>query len=405
MSKNKANVVKKNPGGAFKPQPSKKAEPKEIGLVITPNDPVFFRDGKPFTMGEEVHTTGVFPPYPSVLQGALRSAYFAANPAEIPVRDNHEKVDKTEQAEFSNALLYYDDGDQKCLLFPFPADLLITTDGQTIPLALTERSETLFVSSTGTTHSHFLQSTDPAKTESTEHTYLTGSGMKQYLEGNKIGPEHWIDLKKGIDINGQRVPLLHEESRIGIGRNKHGVTQEGQLYRMTRRRMHLNLHFFLTYKDLKLKTSGKVALGSEGVSGQYETISQLPTLPGCALDYQDKVIYKLYVQSPAIVETDLPDPPAPPAPPYLLPCLQAEGIELLTYAMGRPAAVGGWDMKQNAPKPMRYAIPAGAVYYFRAATKEAFETIKKLHGQSVGQVDDARQGFGIVRLGIHKEKA
>lgn len=42
-------------------------------------DTLFFRDGKPFTMGEDNFASGIFPPAPSVLYGALRSAYFACD--------------------------------------------------------------------------------------------------------------------------------------------------------------------------------------------------------------------------------------------------------------------------------------------------------------------------------------
>lgn len=395
MSKNKPTSPNKNLYSPLKPSASRAVEPPEVSVVISPNDPVFFRDGKPFTMGEEVHTTGIFPPYPSVLQGALRSAYFARNPSEIPSRNQPDKTDKTAQAEFSHTLLLYHDDTRTDLLFPFPADVLM--NGEKVnPLQLIERSDNLFLSSQGHVHSCFLQSSSPEKAKSTEHIYLTHSGMVHYLAGKPITEDHWIDLKEGILINGQRVPLLHEESRIGIGRDAYGVTQEGRLYRMTRRRMNPNLHFFLICKNLKMPSQGKLALGSEGVSGQYDTSIKTPPLPACGLNYRDKdTIYKLYVQSPAIVQFE---------PPYLPPCLRVEDIDLLTYAMSRPAAVGGWDMKLNAPRALRYAIPAGAVYYFRAKSKAAFDAIKALHGQSICTGDYQRQGFGMVLLGIYKSQ-
>ena len=46
-------------------------------IQIDPLDTLFFRNGKPFTMGEETWADAVFPPYPSVVYGALRSAYFS----------------------------------------------------------------------------------------------------------------------------------------------------------------------------------------------------------------------------------------------------------------------------------------------------------------------------------------
>ena len=40
-------------------------------------DTLFFKDGKPFSMGEETWASGVFPPFPSVMYGTLRSIWFA----------------------------------------------------------------------------------------------------------------------------------------------------------------------------------------------------------------------------------------------------------------------------------------------------------------------------------------
>jgi CRISPR-associated protein Cmr3 len=38
-------------------------------------DTLFFRDGKPFERGEESVANGSFPPLPSVIYGALRTAF------------------------------------------------------------------------------------------------------------------------------------------------------------------------------------------------------------------------------------------------------------------------------------------------------------------------------------------
>ena len=55
-------------------------------IRISALDTLFFRDGKPFTMGEETWADGVFPPYPSVLYGALRTWYIANHPDGISQR-------------------------------------------------------------------------------------------------------------------------------------------------------------------------------------------------------------------------------------------------------------------------------------------------------------------------------
>ena len=42
-------------------------------IKIRPLDTLFFRTGKPFTMGEDTWAESLFPPYPSTLYGAIRS--------------------------------------------------------------------------------------------------------------------------------------------------------------------------------------------------------------------------------------------------------------------------------------------------------------------------------------------
>ena len=72
-------------------------------IEIEALDTLFFRDGKPFSMGEEVWADGVFPPSPSVIYGALRSAYFANNSNELD-RAN-ESDDPTSNLEITS--IYY----------------------------------------------------------------------------------------------------------------------------------------------------------------------------------------------------------------------------------------------------------------------------------------------------------
>ena len=46
-------------------------------IVLDAFDTLFFRDGKPFFMGDDTWADGIFPPPPSVISGALRTGYFS----------------------------------------------------------------------------------------------------------------------------------------------------------------------------------------------------------------------------------------------------------------------------------------------------------------------------------------
>ena len=48
-------------------------------IQIEPIDTLFFRDGKPFSMGDQSTAFGIFPPYPSTVFGAIRTGIIAQN--------------------------------------------------------------------------------------------------------------------------------------------------------------------------------------------------------------------------------------------------------------------------------------------------------------------------------------
>jgi CRISPR-associated protein Cmr3 len=52
-------------------------------VALNAFDTLFFRDGKPFSMGEETWANGLFPPPLSVVYGALRTAYFSEHIGEL----------------------------------------------------------------------------------------------------------------------------------------------------------------------------------------------------------------------------------------------------------------------------------------------------------------------------------
>lgn len=347
------------------------------GVLISAHDPVFFRDGKPFTMGQQVHTSGIFPPYPSVIQGALRSAYFSYNPDEVP---SEHSPDSTEEAEFSAPLLCRN----RELLFTLPADLLPTED-ELLPLKLKSRKDAGFVSRLPELTPYFLESGTHEKINATQYSFLTGLGMATYLAGEKVSARQYLNLRAEN--------LLFEESRVGIGRTPYEVFEEGQFYRMTRVRLAEQMQFYLGIRNLSLPNKGLLTLGSEGVSGSFQKLPKPLLLPVYDLKFDRTKIYRLYVASPLITAA---------ASPCIPDCLRETGIELLSYTMARPAAVGGWDMKLNRPKAVRYAIPAGAVFYFKISDMETFKKIRQLHGRYHGEPSYARQGFGLVMLGQYK---
>jgi len=88
-------------------------------IRIRPLDTFFFRDGKPFSRGQETWADGIFPPSPSILYGALRAIYFSEYPDEFNKANTPD--DPTLNLKIKGIFL----GMGKLIYLPVPADFVI----------------------------------------------------------------------------------------------------------------------------------------------------------------------------------------------------------------------------------------------------------------------------------------
>ncbi len=77
---------------------------------------------------------------------------------------------------------------------------------------------------------------------------------------------------------------------------------------------------------------------------------------------------------------DRPDAIAPPA-------------KLRAAASGSPLAVSGWDIAMNGPRPTRFAVPAGAVYYVEG-------TFAPAHDSLCSESELVQEGWGFALRGV-----
>jgi CRISPR-associated protein Cmr3 len=71
-------------------------------------------------------------------------------------------------------------------------------------------------------------------------------------------------------------------------------------------------------------------------------------------------------------------------------------VEIVSACISRARKVGGWDLAANAPRPLVAYIPAGSVYFCRAA-ESAQGKVGLLHGGKLGVRTE--YGFGHVVIG------
>ena len=70
------------------------------------------------------------------------------------------------------------------------------------------------------------------------------------------------------------------------------------------------------------------------------------------------------------------------------------GTRLVAAAVTGYEAFSGWDLARGGPKPTRFAVPAGSVYFLETSDQQALIN-------SLAESDEDRQlGFGCVVQGV-----
>ena len=376
-------------------------------LFLQPNDTFFFRDGRPFTKGDQSEGYSIFPPLPSTILGALRTAYIAAH-GDLPSFDNKNgklaKIIGTSEpgslgSMHLKGVFLADRNKESMIFYPIPLDLVTKNKEIENKLYALKRSpeKPNFISNAPLKH-HLRGEKYDEDVESETNGRLKASDFRRYLLGKEIGKEKTFLFRSQEDF-------ICDEPKIGIERNDKTLTsKDNMLYRINMRRFQSlktdmsALGFIVDYKcDENLPESGLLKLGGEGKSFTYEQSSHNPDPLAKKEDMQalkDSIrrsrAFKLYFATPAIFENGW------------LPKTNLKSIELITAAVGKSIPIGGWDMKENKPKPTRRAVPAGSVYYFKVLDGCCIdEIIDTYHYKNISDYQ-AKEGYGLCFVGVAK---
>jgi CRISPR-associated protein Cmr3 len=344
-------------------------------IEIQALDTLFFRDGKPFSMGEDTWANSMFPPLPSVIYGALDTAFLM----------QQKDLNLTQARQFSlNSLLLRKDND---FIFPFPNDLVVYENKKDKKISthklLLVNKETVKGFVSNYTLDYLLQTPKADKVKDVANSYLSLPYFKAYLEGSLKSQEGKIY---------EEIELIHEP-KIGIGRdNETNITEEGKIYRVGMKRA-IDIKLAISTDSLKLVDNKSfLRLGAENKQASYEIdnyTNDFEKLKNITIKSNQ---FKVYLSTPAIFKDDYKP-------------IAFHNCKLLACAIGKSIAVGGFDIDKKEPKPMYKAVPAGSVYYFEAADKETAQKIANEVnnsglGTAISEVGDfAKQGFGIAYIG------
>ena len=393
-------------------------------LFLQPNDTFFFRDGRPFTKGEQSEGYSIFPPLPSTILGALRTAYIAEQgdlPSFYAGNGKIAKIIGTPEPDSlgSMQLKGVFIADRKSgIYYPIPYDLVTKKEAkrkeeinklyklESSPEKLESSPEIRnFISNSPLNH-HLRWDEDDEDVESEISGRLRHLYIRQYL----LGKQKTFRLSPIENF-------VCDEPKIGIERDYNTSTsKDNMLYRINMRRFQSKfldmseLGLVVDYKcDKELPTNGLLKLGGEGKSFSHKKSCHNPDPLATKKDMDDlkeairsSGAFKLYFATPAIFDrgwlpkwihknTDKNTYNAK---------YKSLSFELRTAAVGKPIAIGGWDMKKNMPKPTRQAMPAGSVYYFKIPDDICVDTIiKTFHYKNISD-RQAKEGFGLCFVGV-----
>lgn len=398
-------------------------------IFIEPLDVLLFRDGKPFTGGEDHLARSVFPPPPSTVYAAMRSHLLSYHfgrleafkegrdvPAslaeEIGSPDRfgtlelrqlfvacRRDTNETSEPDLPVKRFYPMPCDFGEVKGPQPVRYLVLTPADGLPV------QTDLPSGLWPFWSHKDLPLDAAS------GWLTEAGMQRYLQGAAYFAESRFPLQEkeaaAEVIAGDSVGkgIFQREERTGIARDRaRRSVREGLLYSVEYIRLRPGVGLFVELEGTRLlPDSGLISLGGDRRPAHYQA-AQAPML---ALDnIKEQILarrrFKLVLTTPALFERGW--------CPRWINEQTLEGtrdrirVKLIAASIGKPVAIGGFDLVKQFPKPVHRFVPAGSVYFFQLLEGDADSVVRAFHQRSISEdmetfPETAKQGFGHSLIG------
>lgn len=369
-------------------------------IFIEPNDVLMFRDGRPFSGGDDHFARGSCPPPPSTLYGALRSYILSLKWSEFDSFTNQiEKIPENIRKEIGTPLEPGTLTLKQFLLartgntgiepvYPMPKDVSRQkgNDKKTMYLlSPQEFTEVNIKTDMPKGLLHMWYPTEDALEQSSG--FLSSTDMEKYLLGRS--PENYIDQKKIFD----------SEERTGIGKSKSTRSvKEGGLYSVGYFRFQKDAGFIADVNGVQsMPGQGILRLGGDNRSARYTKTSwhDIPVEPIKKI-VGEKMRFKLVLISPAIFTNGW----LPGTIDSHTMSGQIGGVDakLVGACLDRPIGIGGFDIARKMPKVMKKAVPAGSVYLFEVKGSNINELFEKIWLNSISD-ERAQEGFGISLIG------
>ncbi len=395
---------------------------------LVPDDVLFFRDGKPSSIGSDHYLRSLFPPYPSTLYGALRTGRLLDEGVALRGLDEGTwrgrlgdlTAELGEWGRFGTLALRGPwlvlDGER---LVPAPLDLGIAVlrggpgSEREIPRVRAVARYRLLSKPPGGGSSHALglltacrkdgegwrewPVADEGEVRPAEGWYLRPAGLEAWRRGGVPAPDDFVHPRR----------LWTVEARTGVGLEERvRASEKGRLYTFGFLRLLPGAALGFEVSGSGLTPGGRLRLGGEGRTVALEaepiaeSIAEPVAEPSSAAAEAREGRLCLTLVTPGLTESG----GFPPGfgPDRLVANLGGRSFRLVGAALPGFITVGGWDLARHQAKPLRRALPAGSVFLFEPADGGPVRPAD-FDGISLTDYDDeglARQGFGFALAGL-----
>jgi CRISPR-associated protein Cmr3 len=331
-----------------------------VQIFLTPVDVWLFRDGKPFSAGSDHRAESRFPPYPTVLQGAIRAYELALKKIDLHDKGAIEHA-VGKSYEFGNLrlkgpyLTKWDKakGDEPIILnryFPQPVDAIsVSQEGHTLRKVDPPKSPPGNIKTSCPTPALLGLAEPLLKGEN--GLWLSQIALIKYLEGETVTAIPAAEL-------------FLRESRFGIGIDAPtATTREGLLYETEYVRPGQGVGLLADFNGFEgWPANGVLQLGGEARAAIFDL--SVPALPYPELPKTFPKHFKVYFATPTYFRNGwLPEAWSD---------FFTGDVRLVSAAVGRYESQGGIDLMADPHsatmhRPSRRFVPAGSVYYFESA--------------------------------------
>jgi CRISPR-associated protein Cmr3 len=319
-------------------------------LLLEAVDVWLFRDGKPFDARSDHRARSLYPPYPSVMQGVIRSHHLVVKGVDLRNRQAIQAAVGTTdkfgdlrlrgpfitKCEKNGSLIRY---------FPVPSDAAPDKDAKGYralhPQPRNKNPEVL-TSAPDDLPMLFWPEGEPTKEDF--GAWMIEAELLKCLRGERAQAERADNL-------------FVRENRFGIGRNdERRTTEEGALYEVDFIRPCPGVGLWVQVDGYDgWPDSGVLRIGGEGRGAQFEKLQSPLKWPPIPVPLPPR--FKVYFATPAYF-TDGWKPNDGWGKFF-------EGeVKLQAVALNRHESIGGYDWAKGDQKPARRYVPAGSVYYF-----------------------------------------